>query len=315
MKAQKPILVTGSHRSGSTWVGKMLAKSSSVGYIFEPFNLKHRPGICKAKFDYWFPYITYENESSFYQAVKDTLSFKYNLAEEIKAVDSIIDGLRLIRDYSSFFKNRFYQLRPLIKDPIAFFSAEWLAEKFDMDVVILIRHPAAFVGSLKEKDWYFDFSHFLNQPLLMRDYLSKFESEISRCSQENCDIVEQGILLWKIFYSTVLEYQNKHKNWIFIKHEDISANPVVEFETLFDKLNLEFLESIKQQITEYSSQAIKNELLKNASLPLIWSEVETRRNSIANIYSWKKRLASAEIEKIRTEVEDISSLFYSDEDW
>ena len=32
----KPILVTGSHRSGSTWVGKMLATSPSVNYIHEP---------------------------------------------------------------------------------------------------------------------------------------------------------------------------------------------------------------------------------------------------------------------------------------
>ena len=42
----KPILVTGSHRSGTTWVGKMLAATGSVGYIHEPFNLKNRPGIC-----------------------------------------------------------------------------------------------------------------------------------------------------------------------------------------------------------------------------------------------------------------------------
>ena len=33
-----PILVTGSHKAGTTWVGEMLAASRRVGYISEPFN-------------------------------------------------------------------------------------------------------------------------------------------------------------------------------------------------------------------------------------------------------------------------------------
>jgi LPS sulfotransferase NodH len=62
---QKPILVTGSHRSGSTWVGTMLATSPSVGYVQEPFSLNHRPGIFSAKFDYWFrEHLTFAKISS-----------------------------------------------------------------------------------------------------------------------------------------------------------------------------------------------------------------------------------------------------------
>jgi len=41
----KPILVTGSHRSGTTWAGRVLAFSPTpLGYIWEPFNPRHRPG-------------------------------------------------------------------------------------------------------------------------------------------------------------------------------------------------------------------------------------------------------------------------------
>jgi len=36
---QKPILVTGSHRSGTTWAGKMISACPNVGYIHEPFNI------------------------------------------------------------------------------------------------------------------------------------------------------------------------------------------------------------------------------------------------------------------------------------
>ena len=52
MTNKKPLLLTGSHRSGSTWVGIIMAASPSVGYIHEPLNLNHHPGICGAEFEY-----------------------------------------------------------------------------------------------------------------------------------------------------------------------------------------------------------------------------------------------------------------------
>ena len=38
----------------------------------------------------------------------------------------------------------------LLKDPIACMSSEYLHREFEMDVVIIIRHPAAFVSSLQK---------------------------------------------------------------------------------------------------------------------------------------------------------------------
>src|SRR3954447_1155356 len=42
-KTPRPILVTGSHRCGSTWGGRMIASPPRVGYVGEPFNaFNHR---------------------------------------------------------------------------------------------------------------------------------------------------------------------------------------------------------------------------------------------------------------------------------
>ena len=46
--ATGPVLVTGSPRSGSTWVGNVLALAPGAGYIHEPFNRRHPPGLCRA---------------------------------------------------------------------------------------------------------------------------------------------------------------------------------------------------------------------------------------------------------------------------
>jgi LPS sulfotransferase NodH len=45
--SNQPILVTGAHRSGTTWVGKILCASGEAAYISEPLNLWHRPGVMR----------------------------------------------------------------------------------------------------------------------------------------------------------------------------------------------------------------------------------------------------------------------------
>jgi len=37
---RKPILVTGSHRSGTTWAGRSLVLAPNTAYIHEPFNIE-----------------------------------------------------------------------------------------------------------------------------------------------------------------------------------------------------------------------------------------------------------------------------------
>jgi len=303
---KKPILVTGSHRSGSTWVGRIISSSPEVGYIHEPFNLNPRPGVCNAKFNYWFTYITKENESIYYQPIKDTLCFRYNLFAEIKEMKKPKHLLRLVRDYTNFIRYRIFNVRPLMKDPIAIFSAEWLASTFNMDVIVLIRHPAAFVSSLKRLNWTFPFSHFLEQPLLMRDYLYPFKEEIKKYAIEEHDIIDQATLLWKIIHYVIAKFKTNHKDWIFVRHEDISKDPLVEFQNIFEKLNLQFSNYVKNIIKKYTNSTNPVDPSNPSSL---------RRNSKQNIWNWKNRLNKEEIVRIRYKVKDISDLFYSDEEW
>lgn len=71
-----------------------------------------------------------------------------------------------------------------------------------------MRHPAAFVASLKVKDWKFDYFNFANQPLLIKEKLQKFETQINYFVENpNQDIIKQGILLWNIIYDVVHEYE------------------------------------------------------------------------------------------------------------
>lgn len=299
----KPILVTGSHRSGSTWVGQMLALPSSVAYIHEPFNLYHRPGICKAKFDHWFSYVCDQNESLYLDDLESTLRFKYSVKEEVKVIGSAKDVLRLLRDYGRFTSYRLFSKRPLVKDPIAIFSAVWLAQKFNMDVVVLIRHPAAFVGSIKIAHWPHPFSHFLSQRLLMKQYLDKYRSDIEEYSKREKDIVDQAILLWNLIHHTILIYREEHPGWFFLQHEELSRDPVQKFSDLYRCLGLPFSKGIQRKIESFSRADPKKQ------------RTSLRRDSRSNIMQWKARLTVDEIKRIKEGTHEIASEFYTEEDW
>jgi hypothetical protein len=315
MYSQKPILVTGSHRSGSTWVGRMIALSPLVGYIQEPFNLAHRPGICSAQFDYWFPYITAQNEAQFYQGIQKTMEFSYSFGAEVKALQSMRDLLRMVRDSHNFWRYQIIGARPLIKDPIALFSAEWLASRFDMSVVAVIRHPAAFVSSLKRKNWTFPFEHLVNQPLLLQEQLYPFADEIRDYAIHPRDIVDQASLLWTLIHHVIGLYQQRHPDWLFVRHEDLSSHPVEGFQQLFRGLNLEFSGPVQRGIEDHTSAENPSEATRDKRLIDLVRREHLKRDSQSNISNWKNKLSPDEIHRIRTKTEAVSSLFYRDSDW
>ena len=301
---KNPILVTGSHRSGSTWMGKILSLAPGVKYIHEPFNPLNQTGICRTEFEYWFSYICQQNESKYLHDFNDCLSFEYPVFSQLKKIESWENWISFFQEYQETLIAKSFQKRPLIKDPIAVFSAEWLTEKFDMDTVVLIRHPAAFAGSLKQANWGYPFDHFLKQTLLIKDHLAQFEPQIQEYAKYQKNIIEQAILLWNLIHFMILKYQEKHPEWIFIRHEDISRAPVKEFHQIFCKLDLPFSSKIQKQIEIYSglNQNIKQ---KNS----------LKRNSKDNIFSWRTRLTSDEIALIKSETDKIASAFYSEQDW
>jgi len=147
MTTRSPILVTGAHRTGTTWVGKMLAASGEAAYISEPTNLLHRPGVLRAPTPYWYTYICEQNGAEYLPALQETLRFRYHTWAELRAVLSAPkeqqkrgalyrkDAMRMGRDWAIFFDGWLRQKRPLLKDPFALFSAPWFAESLGYHLI------------------------------------------------------------------------------------------------------------------------------------------------------------------------------------
>ena len=287
MPGARPILVTGSHRSGTGWVGRMIASTPSppVAYLWEPFSLLHRPGVCDAVFPYWFQYICEENAAGFESSIGDMLSHRYKTLAELRAVRTPKDVGRLVRDRSRFIQAERSHARPLLKDPIAVFSAEWLCDTFDMDVIVLIRHPAAFSYSIKRYDWTHPFDHFVKQPLLMRDLLTPYEEELQAAAESAPPILDQAILLWNVIHSAIQRFRERRPRWLFVRLEDLANDPLGGFREIYERLGLAFDDRVAANIEATSGSSNPEEADRRSDI---------RRDSRASIVTWKKRLKDEE---------------------
>ena len=305
---RNPILVTGAHRSGTTWVGKMLTASREAAYFSEPLNRNHRPGVLNAPVKHWYPYICTQNEREYYQPFRRMFSFRYHAWEELKSLRSTKDALRMWRDWGVFLAGWLLNRRPLMKDPFAFFSSPWLAERFGCQVIFTVRHPAAFASSLKRLNWPFDFKDLLDQPLLMRDWLAPFQQDMQKALAQADDIIGQSGLLWSILYQIMLRFQEIHSEFHVVRHEDLSNDPVNGYEKLYSDVGLHFSAKVRQVIARSSSPGNPKEIAQK-------NIYGTRVDSRANLDNWKLRLTSAEIKRLRHLTEAVASRFYTEEDW
>ncbi len=301
-----PILVTGTHRSGTTWVGKMLAAAVATAYISEPLNVLHRPGVFRAKVDHWYQYICEENEDEYLPSFNELLEFDYHLWDEIRSLRSRRDFLRMGRDFLIFYNGLMRGQRALLKDPFAVFSTPWFAKRLNCKVVIAVRHPAAFASSLKRLDWPFDFQDLLDQPLLMRDHLEPFRTEMESIEQN--DVIGQASLLWRVIYRAVHAVHELNPEFVVIRHEDLARDPIPGYRALYTMLGLEFTPRVEKIILNSSSSENPRELSRR--------KVHTiKLDSRASVDNWKKRLTAEEIERIHKMTQEVSSLYYSDAEW
>ena len=269
-----PILVTGAHRSGTTWIGKMLALAPGIGYIHEPFSPVTAPGISSAPFTDYYTRVDSTNEALYLPGLERTLRFDYGYRAQLPAVRSPAGAARSAQDALAFARARRSHARPLVKDPIALLSAEWLAERFGMDVVVTIRHPAAFAASVLRLGW--------------------------------APSLDEAAESWRSLYAVVDGYRERHSDWLFVRHEDASRDPLPTFAFLYERLGLELTPAAEQEIASHSAPW-------NPSQPR--SRHAVRAHSAAVAESWRTYFGPDEIAHLREATREVWPRFYSDEDW
>jgi hypothetical protein len=292
-------LVTGAHRSGSTWIGKTISYSLWTHYLGELFN-PNSPYLCDLIPD-WFHYVTAEDSELFGEAIQAILDYQFvptRRKSELRWLPTRLHFYRLTRRYLGY-------PRPILKDPIAVFSSEWLADRFNMDVICIIRHPAAFVHSLKKVGWDYDYRAFLRRRNLLDDLLFPY---LELLSTSPGDIVHNGSILWLCIYQGLRVYSSRNPEWSIYRFEDIALDPQSSFSSIYEHLGLPLTPWIRWRIKDDTK-----------STNPIDSPTDDRhlikRNSLALRDQWKSLLEPEEVRRIRSIVEPLSCNYYDDGDW
>jgi hypothetical protein len=300
--AARPILVTGAHRSGTTWVGRVLALARRTAYLDEPFSPVSRSCLATIGADRWFTYLP--DRPPLTSSLDRLLTLDFPVGRNVLAARSLADARLLALAARRKVGSR-GPARWIVKDPIALFSSEYLEERFEFVPIVLIRHPAAFASSILRLGWRHPFGDFLEQAQLMSDHLAPFVSEMRSACEHQPDPLDEAILLWRSIYSFVAKLRQRRPDWIYLRHEDISRDPVPVFVELYGRLGLEFTPRVERKIVRLSTSPIGIE--RGAH--------DIRRDSRATIDVWRNRLTRDQVEQVRLGTLDVAPLFYADSDW
>jgi hypothetical protein len=313
------VLVTGIPRAGTSWVGKMLEASGRFVYVNEPLSPHHppgqSPGVLRAPVTHRFQYISAANEHLYLRPFRDTLAFRYHFRAELRRNRSAGDLLRMVQRSSSFLYGRMRRRRALLDDPFAVLSAGWFAERLGCDVVVVVRHPAAWIASRRQLGWRTDFTSLLTQPALMGDWLEPYRDELEALLGTDDDIAEAA-LLWRVVYGVVAELRRRHPGMLVVRHEDLSLDPVTQFGALYGALGLPFDDTTRMHVDHATRGGGRDRRVAwSVGRGGISRTAFRRLDSRANARRWRALLTDGDVARIRSLTADVAPHYYGASDW
>jgi FkbM family methyltransferase len=310
MTNAKNILVTGSHRSGTTWVGKSISDScNKFHFIYEPFNPQSPPGMAQPHFQHLYYYVDGGTFPEYETAAKNLLKGKFPAFGGKKS--PIKSRLSLLRKSFGIAKAKHEGKKFLIKSSEAMLWSEYFMRHLETQVLMIVRHPCAFVASCERMEWGFDLNNLIIQDSLYQKFISA-EIGFSECDVAGISPrIIQNTWLWLVLYKYALflkkfTYEND-KELLLVNHEDLCNEPIQCFKNIFSFLNLDF------------SPNTQRNLLRETTGDIVVTDTGIQhyftRNSKKTAVSWKNVLDRKTIDWIQSVTKNVANEFYANESW
>lgn len=306
MTDHRPILVTGTHRSGTTWVGRMLALSSWGHYVHEPFApMNHRSWLTRRP-DERFLHHPVGHPSGFDEDLDRIVELRPPLAALLRRSRGPRDVARAVQQVGAARQAGRRGERAIIKDPFALLLAEWIHDRTDADVIVCVRHPAAFVSSVKRLQWRLDEAWLLAQPDLVRGDLAPWVPALEAAG--DLDLVDHACLVWRVFNSITMRLGQDHPDWIVTRYEDLALDPVPSFRRVYGQFGLPWTNDIARDVQRLNSADNPTEVPSDRRGGVV-------RDSRSAVWTWRDRLSRDEIDRVRTATEDVAGSWYGSPEW
>ena len=264
--SKPPLLLVGMPRSGTTWTMRALAADGSLHGVMEPDNESRSASAIWAKRRAGrFPVLDPGDRDPEYRRLWEWILAGADQSPRLKIAGTT---LRAVRDGGRrrFYHGRFSPLmqlagaigapprrppghplvnqRLLVKSVHLPLAVEWLASEFDVEVLVLLRHPGNVLAS-----W---ISLNLLDQYVRLDENPRIRSRVSVAGSippAGPEPLER--MVWQIGVLTLAleDALSRHPTWRVRVHDALCVDPPAQFRRLYSDLGLTWNEGVEQYLT------------------------------------------------------------------
>ena len=130
--------------------------------------------------------------------------------------------------------------RLLIKSVHAPLALDWLTSNYELDVLVLLRHPANVLASWIDLDLTDQFARVEDEPAIRQRITS------SSIPPRGDDAIARTVWLIGLLTLALEEAAARHPTWTVRVHEELCLDPLQQFRHLFDELGLPWAPEVEE---------------------------------------------------------------------
>jgi len=315
---KKHILLVGSPRVGSTWLGKILSVTMEYSHVHHPDNEKHSFFAYYAKQGLpRFPYLKADElnaklfelyQMAFYQAyiTSDSYSNQY-LNQLVKLKPDLVEDhltefnvnptrkLNIPFVIAHLFPKQLgNRNNRVVNTVLGTFIADYILTTFNqVRPVFMIRHPGAIVASLLRNN-----NKDIDRKLYLVEKLQQQHPQLRTIQFDQQKIEFLAGVQVGLFYHEFSRLIKKYPKAVLVHFEDLVEDPFLYSYNLYERLEIQWNEDVELFIANTNRKK---------------SAEETRRFSKEQAYKWKNELTVSQIEQIKFGYQLINNIeFYPD---
>jgi hypothetical protein len=223
------VFLTGTPRSGTTFLGNALSADPRTDYFHEPFN----PAVGAVGWDRWYCHPDEDRASAaeFAAAARRLRAYDLPLRHRTNSADPLTRrAAKRVLGSRGVLHRRLALLNvrrraAVVKCPIGIFAGPALRRDHGVVVVAVTRHPAGILGSYERLGWdtRANIARILAQPLLVERYLAEdpaVGAPVPECPDE------AAVTLWRLGNRFLTEAARRGELDRFVRLEELALEPV-----------------------------------------------------------------------------------------
>lgn len=253
---KKDIFIFSTPRSGTSLLGELIITQPKIKFIAEPLNKNVNNNFY---YEYLIKYFQSNITNRWIKLSESKKKHMYNYINDLS--NSKILGGRKYHFYSHFndlITHSFITDRSVFKILSANPLINWFENEFNIDIILLFRHPIPTCLSQIRNNWNINIELYMNSIVYKRSYLNQEIIDFINFKNYNSSKLEKFVINWCLDMLPLKNYIENNKNYILLTYEDLIINTKKAINFLGDNLDLNKKKRMYKRIQQPSISSNKS---------------------------------------------------------